>query len=75
MRTCLICLEDDNNLIHPNKCTCKVFLHESCLKLCQNKGINCPICRIKNKINYNRNNQILQYADRIFDNFIHCTIC
>ena len=45
MNTCLICLEDSDDLINPKNCSCKIFLHEECLKKCESYGIQCPICR------------------------------
>ena len=45
--TCCICLSDDMHLIHPKDCSCKVFLHDYCLVLCEKYGLKCPICRIK----------------------------
>jgi len=59
MKTCIICLSDDYNLIHPKKCECKVFLHETCLTLCEKHGLLCPICRIKIYSPY------LQYDDGV----------
>ena len=47
MKTCCICLSDDNYLIHPKNCECKVFLHNICLNICEKYGLLCPICRIK----------------------------
>ena len=45
MNTCLICLEDSNNLIYPKNCSCKILLHEECLEKCEWSGLQCPICR------------------------------
>ena len=47
MQTCSICLEDDNCLINPKHCSCKILLHKNCLELIESKGMLCPICRIK----------------------------
>jgi hypothetical protein len=47
MQTCLICLDDDNNLINPKHCSCKVYLHQKCLFMIGSYGLLCPICRIK----------------------------
>ncbi len=55
MQTCSICLEDDNGLINPKHCSCKILLHPNCLELIESKGMLCPICRIKKMI---MNNQI-----------------
>lgn len=49
METCIICFEDDNELINPKNCSCKVFLHEECLKKCETTGLLCPICRKQKK--------------------------
>ena len=59
INTCSICLCDDNNLIHPKDCTCKIFLHHDCLVLCEKYGLACPICRIKTYSPY------LQYDDGV----------
>lgn len=47
MKTCSICLCDDIHLIHPKNCSCKIFLHETCLENCKKHGLLCPICRLK----------------------------
>jgi len=61
MQTCLICLEDDQNLITPKHCSCKVYLHQKCLFMIESYNLLCPICRIKN----NKSNYIMPH---IFNN-------
>ena len=64
MQTCSICLEDDEKLINPKHCSCKIYLHEKCLHLIETKGMLCPICRIKN-LTLHFNNRTIPY---IFNN-------
>jgi hypothetical protein len=73
MNTCSICLEEDiySNLIHPNYCSCKIFLHKQCLKECFKYKIFCPICKTKNIIKINDSNILLKIADKIFRKFIN----
>lgn len=71
---CIVCLEEDNNLIKPKFCSCKIFLHEQCLKKCYEYKIYCPICRIKKFANFNNItgvNQIERFGEQIFNNFIN----
>ena len=47
--SCLICLEDTNNIIN-NKCNCKIKCHTGCFEdFLKNSNFFCPICRIKRK--------------------------
>lgn len=64
MQTCLICLDDDKNLITPKHCSCKVFLHQKCLFMIKSYGLLCPICRIKSNT-FNEPNYIIPH---IFNN-------
>jgi len=64
MQTCLICLDDDKNLINPKHCSCKVYLHKKCLFMIESYGLLCPICRIKTN-NFNKPNYVLPH---IFNN-------
>lgn len=53
MDSCIICYEN-NNLIIPENCKCKITFHKSCLdKMKQSLNIDCPMCRNKIII-YNR---------------------
>lgn len=48
--TCLICLENIENIDHlvfPKHCKCKVKMHLQCLNQINKIGMLCPICRIK----------------------------
>jgi hypothetical protein len=47
MDTCCICFDDDENLITPKHCSCKIKLHEKCLTLLKDNGMLCPICKNK----------------------------
>jgi hypothetical protein len=47
MDSCIICYEN-NNLIIPKNCKCKITFHESCLeKMKKSLHIDCPMCRNK----------------------------
>jgi hypothetical protein len=52
METCCICFDDDENLITPKHCSCKIKLHEKCLILLKDNGMLCPICKVNNYIVY-----------------------
>ena len=55
---CLFCLEDLNFteiLKKPSQCNCNVILHQNCLKLIENTGLMCPICRIRKSPNIRTN--------------------
>lgn len=46
--TCLLCLDKlNNNVSSPKYCDCKIYMHTNCMKLIENSGLACPICRIK----------------------------
>lgn len=66
MQTCLICLDDDKNLITPKHCSCKVFLHQKCLFMIKSYGLLCPICRIKSNT-FNEPNYIIPHILTIKD--------
>ena len=68
MQTCLICLDDDNNLINPKHCLCKVYLHQKCLFMIGSYGLLCPICRIKTS---NKPTYILPHIFNNHMSFIH----
>lgn len=70
---CIICLEDDTNLIYPKFCSCKILLHEESLNKCVKYKIYCPICRIKKLIIIHKNNNtniIEKFGENIFNNFM-----
>ena len=47
MDSCIICFED-NNLIKPQNCNCKIYMHTHCLeKMIKCLNIDCPLCRHK----------------------------
>ena len=51
MYNCPICMSPGpDNYIHPQYCNCKMKFHEICLLKCYEKGLLCPICRIKDTI-------------------------
>jgi len=63
-KQCIICYENDNNLIYPNNCNCKVLLHKKCLEECKKINILCPICRVKyNGYQNNNQNMIFDFLD------------
>ena len=75
---CLFCLEDMNCteiLGKPSHCACKVLLHQSCMRLIEDTGLLCPICRIKKSPNIriiiteNDNSYLLLFANKVFDYF------
>ncbi len=68
---CIICLEEDINLICPKYCSCKVLLHEECLNKCYLHKIYCPICRIKKYTMISNNNLIENFGEIIFNNFMN----
>ena len=68
MAQCCICLEDfiegvsensSNSMVITKHCSCRVKLHEQCLKKLEENGMDCPICRHKKIII--RNNYINNY--------------
>jgi len=77
MDQCCICLEDfiegvlensSNSMVITKHCSCRVKLHEHCLKKLEENGMDCPICRHKKIII--RNNYINNYMtpfERIID--------
>lgn len=71
MDSCIICYEN-NNLIIPENCKCKITFHESCLdKMKQSLNIDCPMCRNKIII-YNRSKiDIRNYPRNYNENRIH----
>lgn len=75
MQTCSICLEDDEKLINPKHCSCKIYLHEKCLHLIETKGMLCPICRIKNlsigHVYHHNIPHIFNNDGTLFDRIIH----
>ena len=55
--SCLICLENTNNIIS-NKCDCKIECHHTCFKdFLKNSKFSCPICRIRRGNIYNNSNR------------------
>jgi hypothetical protein len=48
MESCIICYDEDINLILPPYCNCKCYLHLNCYEIMKNKMfILCPMCRKK----------------------------
>jgi hypothetical protein len=48
MESCIICYQEDINLILPPCCNCKVYLHIDCFEIMKNKmNLICPLCRKK----------------------------
>ena len=48
MESCIICYDENINLILPPYCNCKVYLHIGCYEIMKNKmNLLCPICRKK----------------------------
>jgi len=67
MDSCIICYEN-NNLIIPKNCKCKITFHENCLdKMKKSLNIDCPMCRNKimifNKSETNTRNYNLNYNE------------
>lgn len=47
---CLFCLElmeEEQKIVNPKYCECKIKLHLSCLTQIENTDLLCSICRIK----------------------------
>jgi len=73
MDQCCICLEDfiegapknsSNSMVLTKNCSCRVKLHEQCLKKLEENGMDCPICRHKKIIVHN---DYMISFDRIID--------
>jgi len=48
MESCIICYDEDINLILPPDCNCKCYLHLNCYEIMKNRlCIICPLCRKK----------------------------
>lgn len=64
MDSCIICYEE-NDLIYPKNCNCRVLLHDTCLeKLIETCNIDCPICR--NPVLYEEHRPVILYGNNVF---------